>query len=214
VIQGDATWHLARRGRVTASRFREVVTGSPLQWVRRLSVLRAEAAMDDEAYLYMVGHESDRGPRGWGHAFERKARALYEIQTDRIVHETGVLVHPDDDLVSCSPDGLVGDDGGIEIKCAYDEAKAAANAIHGFDSEEYGYQVQGCLWITRRSWWDCLAYDPRQPVASSLAVHRVGRNEPMISRIAQRVTAFTAHLRAGTDPSIYNPKTDAVPNLF
>lgn len=170
--------------------------------------------MDDEAYLYMVGHQSDRGARGWGHAFEDKARALYQFSTDRVVHEVGVIVHPFDSFVGCSPDGLVGDDGGIEIKCPYNDEVAAAGLVHGFDFAEYGYQVQGSLWITGRDWWDCAVFDPRAPIASCLSIVRAFRDDAVIALIAEKVTAFAAHLRNGTNPSIYDPRTDDVPRLF
>ena len=212
MIQGTPEWHLARRGRITASRFREVVLGTPGQWFKMLSVIRAEAAMSEADFLACVGGSG--ASTRWGHTMEARARARYEFENDVRVEQVGLVVHPDNALIACSPDFLEDDDGGGEIKAPWREDEHRANVVHGYNAEKYQWQVHGSLWITQRARWAVISYDPRDKTGDGYDCRRVERDQSVIDTLAPRVLRFAEHLRNGTNPDIFNPRTDAVPQLF
>jgi dihydrofolate reductase len=106
----------------------------------------------------------------------------YELETDHEVTEVGFCMH---DTLRCgvSPDGLIGDDGGIEIKCP----KPSTHVKYlrkGTLPSEYKAQVMGCLWITGRQWWDFMSYHPQMP---NLLI-RVHRDDEYINQLERLVT--------------------------
>lgn len=127
----------------------------------------------------------------WGHEHEPSARAYYSFTENLIVEEVGFVQHPDKPLFGCSPDGLVGDDGGLEIKCPYNTSKHLQNILISRVPDEYSWQIQGSLWITKRKWWDFVSFDPRL-ITEGLHYHRV-RVEPdaeMQEALSQRAEQF------------------------
>lgn len=94
-----------------------------------------------------------------GNELEGTARGIYEFENDVEVTEVGFIEHSE--YVGCSPDGLVGEDGGIEIKCISDLPffKHLMNGESEIESK-YIWQIQMCLLITQRKWWDLLIYNP------------------------------------------------------
>jgi len=77
------------------------------------------------------------------------------------VTEVG-FISTDDGTFGGSPDGLVGDDGGVEIKCR--NAKHHMACLLGIEDIADRLQVQGYLWLTSRAWWDVVAYNPELPI--------------------------------------------------
>jgi len=98
------------------------------------------------------------------------------------VTEVGFCMH---DILRCgvSPDGLIGDDGGIEIKCPKPSTHVKY-LRNGKLPSEYKAQVMGCLWITGREWWDFMSYHPQMP---NLLI-RVHRDEEYINQLERLVT--------------------------
>jgi len=94
-----------------------------------------------------------------GNELEPEARAIYELETGNKVDEVGFIEL--DDRVGCSPDGLVDEDGGIEIKCPNNQrfTEIIINKEKAIDSN-YIWQIQMNLLITGRKWWDFVAYNP------------------------------------------------------
>jgi hypothetical protein len=82
-----------------------------------------------------------------------------------------------------SPDGLLGDDGLLEIKCPASQAKHLAALRDGSHANEYRWQIQGQLWVTGRQWCDAVSYDPRFPSGLQLAITRVQRDEKVIKEL-------------------------------
>ena len=153
--QRSEAWYQARAGRITGSRFS-----------------RAMAAKSSDTYQGLIselvverrtGSSRDRGyvnaAMQWGIDHEASARTWYSRQHGRQVHEIGFVVHPVHEFVGVSPDGLVGQDGLIEIKCPQ-----LANFKRVADSRQvpsrYRWQVQGQLWVCRRQWLDFVCFYP------------------------------------------------------
>lgn len=157
--QRTPEWYEARRGRVGASQIASVLEISP--WSSKKT--QREKLMQqliDEALGRPVKMLS--GPHlDYGNQHEDRALRQYEDETFNHVYRVGYII--DEDIrIGCSPDGLVGEDGGLEIKCPYKWAPhmmrakgvdvATFDSIH--DQPHYMAQVQQSLMITGRKWWD------------------------------------------------------------
>ena len=97
---------------------------------------------------------------GRGTDMEAEARRWYEFYREVTVDEVGFIT-TDDGTIGGSPDGMVGDDGGVEIKCR--SAKHHMECVLGISDIADRLQVQGYLWLTGRPWWDVVAYNPDLP---------------------------------------------------
>ncbi len=152
--QGSPEWHAARRGLPTASQFHRIlspklkVSDSSFGYMCELvaeRLLGIDVSADATAFMQR------------GTALEEEAVRFYEFDQGVKTEKVGFCT-TDDGLVGCSPDRLVGADGGLEAKCP----TAAVHVGHmlGEMGTKYRLQVQGALWITRRKWWDLLSYNP------------------------------------------------------
>ena len=93
-----------------------------------------------------------------GNELEDSARAVYEFEHGCIVEEVAFIQHSD--FVGCSPDGLIGEDGGLEIKCPSDTNYLKILLDDKNIDSKYIWQIQMNLFITGRQWWDYMAYNP------------------------------------------------------
>lgn len=124
-----------------------------------------------------------------GHEMEAKARMIYEARTGAFVTEAGICVS-DDGIFGYSTDGLVDDDGLIEIKAPIDSIKIMEMWRTG-DVSEYEHQMQGGMWITGRKYCDFIMYVPDlAAVGKDLFVKRIFRDDAFIDTLAQRLAAF------------------------
>lgn len=184
--QGTDEWHQARLGIPTASNFSKLVTskGAPSkQSVGYMNELLAER---------LCGHPLESYSNKWmerGSELEAEARLSYEIIEGVDVKQVG-FVTLDAGSAGCSPDGLIGDDGLIEIKCPSPGVHVSYLRA-GKLPTDYVAQVQGQLWVCERKWCDFISYHPDLP---DLVV-RVERDEPYIEKLAAAVTAFAKELR-------------------
>ena len=192
--QQSAEWLAERCGKITASRFKDVMA--------RLK--NGKPAAPREKYLMEIVIERITGKPTthytndamlWGQEQEEFSRMAYEAKTGAIVEQCGFLPHPKIDNVGGSPDGLVGDDGGWESKSPYNSAVHLGTILNGMP-EEHTAQVQGLMWITGRAWWDFVSYDPRLPAGLDLYVHRVERDEAYIAELEKEVVAFESEVVA------------------
>lgn len=158
VEQGTEKWLSARLGIPTSSCFDKILTPlmlKPGKATAYLLTLLAEWSIGEP----LDGGESLEMMRGT--AAEKQARSYYEFQRDVKVEQVGYLL-TDDRRVGCSPDGLVGDSGGIEIKCPM--AKGMMGYLLADDpSLAHRGQIQGSLWVTGREWWDLCVWHPFLP---------------------------------------------------
>ena len=154
--QGGVPWMLSRLARPTASCYDKILTPKQLKPAKS-ELYRAELLAE-----YLLGQPVEWGSSAWterGTDMEAEARTWYEFDRDIEVQEVGFIAR-DDDKTGGSPDGLVGSNGGLEIKCL----GAVKHMLHLMDNPpEYVGQVQGYLYLTGREWWDVLFYNPNLP---------------------------------------------------
>lgn len=186
-MQRSESWYEVRRGLPTCSRFDKILTavqGKPSAAQETLiNELLAESIMPPEQGL-IKGHMTEEMETGM--ILEAEARCRYELEfATGPVSEVGFLMH-ESGLFGGSPDALVGDEGGVEIKCP-----AAVTQIGylraGVLPNEYRCQVHGYLIVTGRSWWDFFGYARNLPVFR-LSVER----DEFTLKLQAEVLAFCA----------------------
>lgn len=156
--QGTPEWHAARMGIPTASQFARIMTPAKRGYSSQASGYICELIAE------LRGVEKDRytsDAMQHGIDTEAEARAWYAFTRDIDVRQVGFCM-TDDGRFGCSPDGLVGDDGGAEIKCP--EPKTHVEyLLDGGLPLAYKCQVHGSLFVTGRAWWDFVSYCPPMP---------------------------------------------------
>lgn len=190
IEQGTQEWREDRAGRITASRFIDVIAvrrdGKPTEgrtkYMQQLVFERLADAPKRE-----VSSKS----MAWGKEVEDFAREAYELRTGNIVAKSGFITHPRYPFIGASPDGLVDTIGGIEMKCPHDEAVHVATWLSGMPADHMP-QVQGSMWVTGRQWWDFISYDPRQAERFRLYIERIQRDEKYIADLAGALLQFQA----------------------
>ncbi|MGZ8317561.1 MAG: lambda exonuclease family protein [Telluria sp.] len=175
--QHTPEWKRERCGHATASRFYDVLgTKSGRQsYLEQLVCERVTGEPKPEAF----SHSMD-----WGHTCEEPAKQLYQLLTGETVQRAGFVKHPTLPWVGASPDGLIGDDGGIEVKCPYNSEIHLRTWLEGMPVEHKA-QVQGVMWVCERDWIDFISFDPRQPEHLRLYVERIHRDEQFIQTLAE-----------------------------
>lgn len=180
--QGSDTWFTARLGIPTASRFADLMAkGEGKMRGRYLHELAAETLRGSpEPDSYSNAH-MERGK-----AQEDEARQLYAFMTDHEPHQVGFLRNG---RAGASPDSLIGDAGGLEIKTALGHIQIERLKA-GKLPPEHRAQVQGNLWISERQWWSFMSYSPGLPPL----IVRVERDDAYIAELAKAVVAFNDEL--------------------
>lgn len=154
--QYSPEWFAARLGRPSASQFDKIIT------------TKGERSKQSTKYMYQLAGERISGAREEsytnaamqrGTEMEPEARALYELLHDAQVDQVGMCYKDEARMFSCSPDGLIGENGGLEIKCP-SMAVHIEYLIGGKLPTDYYQQVHGSLLITGREWWDFASYYP------------------------------------------------------
>jgi hypothetical protein len=176
--QGSPEWLASRLGRPSASMFSNLITtsGKPSSSAKKYIAEMVAERLTGRSKPFYTNDHMERG-----NFLETEAREAYEFITDLEVVETGFILH-DSEEFGCSPDGLVANDGGLEVKCPSDGVHAGY-LIDGKVPTKYYQQVQGCMWVTGRDWWDFMSYHPEMP---HLLV-RMERNEEFIEAMATEV---------------------------
>jgi hypothetical protein len=191
--QGSDAWTLARLGRATASEFSSVLAKG--QGKTRTAYLRrivCERLTGKPMETYATGSWAKNLERGTEQ--EPAARAAYEAQTGNLVQQVGFIAH-DSLMVGCSPDGLIDEDGGCEIKSVIPTVQIDTIMDGGYPSAHKA-QIQGSLWITGRKWWDFASYSPDMPPHLQLYVFRVQPDADYIRQLAAEVTVFLDEVQA------------------
>ncbi|MFA5382095.1 MAG: lambda exonuclease family protein [Candidatus Micrarchaeia archaeon] len=183
--QGTPEWDKARLGIITASCFGDVLAKGQGK-TRRAYMLRvaAERLTGEKQETY------SNGAMEWGKENEPKAREYYQELNGCFVQEVGFVKL--NDFIGCSPDGLVEEDGIIEIKCPY-----TTTHLETVLSNEvptcYIPQIQGQLWITGRQWCDFISFDPRVS-GRPLWCKRVFRDKDYIANLQSETNIFADQL--------------------
>jgi putative phage-type endonuclease len=192
IEQGTEAWHKDRLGKVTASNLHKVLaktkTGHGADRGHYITQLVLERITGQRAESYT------NAAMQWGIDQEPFARASYEAAKGAMVEEVGFIQHPTIDASGASPDGLVGDDGLVEIKCPESktmlEVWLAKSPVEG----KYFAQMQWQMACTDRSWCDYVVYDPRMPAKAQLFVLRVNRDDKFIADAETEVKKFLAEV--------------------
>lgn len=191
IEQGSEEWRSQRLGLLTASRFADLMaktksgpSASRKNLITRLTIERLTGN-------YMETYSNAAMARGT--EMEPFARQAYEDHELVAVELAPYVPHPDYWFCGCSPDGYVGDDGLVEIKCPSAEAKHYEALRYGSHADEYKWQLQGQLWVTGRQWVDAVSYDPRF-TGFELAIVRVTRDEKAIAELEAECIAGNAEI--------------------
>jgi putative phage-type endonuclease len=191
--QGSDEWKAARAGRVTASRVADVIARTKTGYGASRANYAAELIAERLTGTTAQGFMSDAMRHGT--EFEPEARELYEFTTGRFVDQVGFVDHPTIAMSGASPDGLVGDDGLLEIK--------APNTATHLDTltgqkipAKYETQMLWQMACTGRKWCDFASYDPRMPPHMRLFIKRLDRDDARIAELEAEVTAFLAEINA------------------
>lgn len=192
--QDDAGWMLDRAGKFTASRASDLMaktkTGPSASRGNLIALLAVERLTGQPVETYQ------NAAMQRGIETEAEARDAYSFAKGVAVEEVGFI--PCDQLpnTGCSPDGLVGEDGLVEIKCPASMAKHLDALRSGAHAVEYRWQLQHQLMVTGRAWVDAASYDPRFPEHLQLAVKRVERDEAAIAELRAEITKADAEVTA------------------
>lgn len=117
-----------------------------------------------------------------GNELEDDARRLYAFTQGVSVEQVGLVQHATIEHAHASPDSLVGDDGGLEIKCP--EPSAHKDTLMGAKVKRgYVLQMQWGMACTGRKWWDFVSYNPDFPPEMQLHVERFYRDSAQIVEI-------------------------------
>jgi hypothetical protein len=188
--QGTEEWLAARRGKPSASMFSKLITmtGKPSSSaIGYIDELVAEVITGETEHF--SNSHTERGT-----ALEPEARESYEFITDNEVLECGFIVDPTFSY-GCSPDGLVTEKGqsvgGLEIKCPAAKTQASYWRDPTLAVKKYWCQIQGCMWLTGREWWDLFTYHPKMPHV----LVRVDRDDEFIEKMAVEVKAAATAIK-------------------
>lgn len=190
--QGSPEWFAARAGIATASCFSDVLatikTGEAA--VRRN--YRAKLVVERLTGRCVSGFTTAAMQQGTER--EPLARAAYESRTGAFVDEVGFMRHDEFDCGG-SPDGLIDEDGLLEIKCP-ELANHLAYLRLKAEPPEYTAQIQGNLWISGRQWADFVSWNPDFPEHLQLVVRRIPRDEKAIASLAFAIPLFMNEVKA------------------
>jgi putative phage-type endonuclease len=187
VVQGTDEWKIAKLGHISASNIDAVMakgrageSETRRKYKLKLIAERLSGEIQESYSNQAMLHGVETEPL---------ARTTYEIKTQNFVDLTGFWKHPTIQWLGVSPDGLVGDDGLVEIKCP--NTSTHISYIENGCPSEYYKQIQCQLWVTGRKWCDFISFDDRIKVAHrKIYIHRVERDEPLISEMEAEVVKF------------------------
>jgi putative phage-type endonuclease len=188
IEQGTQEWLELRKGKVTASRVADIlaktktgVSASRANYLMELAIQRVTGFIE-ESYT--------NAAMQWGKDNEGTARALYEAKADAFVDQVPFIDHPTVEGFGCSPDGLVGTDGLVEIKCP-NSTTHWEYFKKNVPPQKYVIQMQAQMACTNTQWCDFVSYDPRMPERSQLLIVRVARDDSFINDVMiPEITTF------------------------
>lgn len=192
VTQGSDEWKAARCGKFTASRIADLMATTKSGYAASRKNYLAELLierMTGEPTEHFVSKEMQ-----WGTEHEPEARTIYEFQTDSIVQEVGFVMHQVYDFAGASPDGLIGSDGALEIKCP-NSATHIETLKTGKVPHRYYAQMQWVMECAEREWCDFVSFDPRfRDQRFTLFRSRVRRDEEFLTKARSEVEKAEAEL--------------------
>lgn len=190
-MQQTEEWFKARLGKVTASRVSDVIaktkSGYSASRAKYMTQLILERITGERAESY------SNAAMEWGVEQEAFARAAYEAHANVLVDQCGSFDHPSIPMSSASPDGLVEQDGLVEIKNPMSHTHLETlltKTVNG----DYVTQMQWQMACTGRKWCDFVSYDSRMPEHLRLFVKRIERDDETIAELEKEVSKFLSEL--------------------
>lgn len=183
-IQGSPEWFAERLGKLTGSEAQAIsANGAGLKTLVNKLVAERLTGKVENGY---TNSDMERGKE-----LEDEARNAYELETGNTVTKVGFCKLDDD--VGSSPDGLINDDGGIEIKC-FKDSSFVDYMFTGKVDTGYEWQCQYSMFVTGRKWWDYVVYNPN--FKKSLIIKRLYRDEVAIKKIKAGLETGKAMIKA------------------
>lgn len=206
--QRSPEWFEARLGKATASRVADIIARTKTGWGASRANYLAELVA--ERLTGTSAEKFTNGAMQWGTETEPEARAAYSFRQDVDVIEVGFVDHPTIAMSGASPDGLIGEDGLLELKCPNTGTHIATLLGQSVPSK-YLCQMQWQLACTGRAWCDFASYDPRLPEAMRLFVQRVHRDEAAIAELEGHVREFLGEVdqTVASLTALYQPALEA-----
>jgi putative phage-type endonuclease len=175
--QGSAEWLTLRLGKVTASKMSDLLSKGRGSAPSKTS----ETYMMELIAEKLTGQSKpffENDAMRWGTEKEPQARETYSVSNDFVaIEEVAFIEH--NEFIGISPDGLIGDNGLLEIKCP-NTTTQLKRALSDDYSADYKAQIQCQLWVTEREWCDFVSFDPRLDCAAGYLQQRVMRDEEYI----------------------------------
>lgn len=193
VTQGSEAWHLMRLGKITASRVNDVVAMIKTGEAATRADYRIELVCERLTAKPTEGFTNSHMERGI--ELEPFARTAYEIATATFVDQVAFVDHPRLKNTGASPDGLVGNDGLIEIKCPAVKTHIKT-LVDKKAPSKYMNQMQWQMACTKRLWVDFVSYCPELPENMQLFVKRVERDNGIIAELEAKVLEFDEEVKA------------------
>lgn len=194
--QGSQEWLAARRGVITASRFKDcrerLKSGLPgKKCIGYAQDVARERVGGKVAEIYV------NAAMRFGSEQEAFARQAYEVRTGYLVEEVGFYT-TDDSLFGVSVDGLIDDDGILEVKTMV-SSDTLFTALGG-DISAYMDQCLGAMWLTGRKWVDLVLWAPDlEPIGRHLTIVRISRNEETIQALEDDLMLFAKMVEANEE---------------
>jgi len=187
IEQGSEEWLKIRLGKVTASGVADVlaktktgVSASRGNYLIKLAIQRVTGVIE-ESYT--------NDAMQWGKDNEAQARVAYEVASGNFVDKVAFVDHPTIKWFGASPDGLINQDGLVEIKCPNSATHWSYIKDDGPPTKYY-IQMQAQMACIGRSWCDFVSYDPRMPERSQLFIKRVMREDAYIAEMEAEIKKF------------------------
>jgi putative phage-type endonuclease len=191
LVQGSHEWRLARVGSVGASRISDIIAKTKTGYSTSRANYAAELVC--ERLTGVAAEHYQNAAMAWGTEKEPEARAAYEFMRNVDVQVVGLVKHPHITGTHASPDGLVGDDGLIEIKAPI-SATHIDTLLSGKIPDKYVVQMLWQMSATGRLWCDYVSFDPRCPAHLQLFIKRLHRDEKRIGELEREVESFLAEV--------------------
>lgn len=187
IEQGSEEWLKIRLGKVTASGVADVlaktktgVSASKGNYLIKLAIQRVTGVVEESF---------TNDAMQWGKDNEAQARVAYEVASGNFVDQIAFVDHPSIQWFGASPDGLINQDGLVEIKCPNSATHWSYIKDDGPPTKYY-IQMQAQMACTGRSWCDFVSFDPRMPERSRLFIKRVDREDEYIAEMEAEIKKF------------------------
>jgi len=201
ILQRSDDWHSERCGKVTASRIKDIdakpAKGKVLNSLGLIILSERLTGVQEEAKTTQLMQ--------WGIDHEPHAIIAYENGTGEFVTGTGLIDHPSIPMSGASPDGLVGKQGQLEVKCPYTTTHLNT-LLSRKVPDDHIPQITWQLACTKREWCDFVSYDPRLPEHLQLVIIRVFAKDLDIAGLEQSVITFNKTIDQAIDQLALNQK--------